>query len=413
LQRGSRPPLIATFEPRMRWRLLLISVISPLVIWAALPLVSSGEPKARSSQAIQKKIEITQQKIGKRKGTERVLTRDISQYNRRIETLEQRIDRYNRRQALVQNDLDAKRAELQRIQEDLRAERRRLARLRVRLAQARTILSDRLLELYKADKPDLVTVVLNSRGFADLIERGDFLERINKQDRTIVRLVKDAKKDATSTAARLDKLEGRQRKVTARILQRRNEIAEIKQGVIDTKVGYDRTKDGKARALRKVRGERQQLQEHLEGLEKEQAKVQRALSNPTGPAPSGAFRGSGGPLSMPVAGTFTSPFGMRWGRLHAGIDISAPEGTPIHAADSGRVVLLGWTGGYGNYTCVQHTASMSTCYAHQSRYATSNGAGVKRGQLIGYVGNTGHSFGAHLHFEVRINGSPVNPMGYL
>ncbi len=104
---------------------------------------------------------------------------------------------------------------------------------------------------------------------------------------------------------------------------------------------------------------------------------------------------------------------MRWGRLHAGIDIGAAEGTPIRAADSGKVVLLGWTGGYGNYTCVQHSASMATCYAHQSRYGTSMGANVSKGQVIGYVGNTGNSFGAHLHFEVRINGSPVDPMGYL
>jgi murein DD-endopeptidase MepM/ murein hydrolase activator NlpD len=399
----------------MRWRLLLISVISPLVLWASLPLVSSGEPKARSAQAIQKKIEVTRHKIGKRKGTERVLTQDISRYNRRIETLQQRIDRFNRRQALVQNDLDVKRAELQRIQEDLRSERRRLARLRIRLAEARTTLSDRLLELYKADKPDLVTVVLNSRGFADLIERGDFLDRINKQDRTIVRLVKNAKKDATSTAAHLDKLEARQQTVTKRILQRRNEIAELKQGIIDTRVGYDRTKAGKANALQKVRGERLHLEEHLEGLEKEQAKVQAALQKiSNGPQPAGPIRHGSGRLIWPVNGPITGSFGeQRPGHLHAGIDIAAPNGTPIRAADSGRVVLLGWTGGYGNYTCVQHTASMSTCYAHQSRYGTSMGANVRQGQVIGYVGNTGHSFGAHLHFEVRENGAPVSPLGYL
>ena len=88
-------------------------------------------------------------------------------------------------------------------------------------------------------------------------------------------------------------------------------------------------------------------------------------------------------------------------------------GTPIRAADSGKVVLLGWTGGYGNYTCIQHNASLSTCYAHQSSYSTSNGASVSKGQVIGPVGCTGHCFGDHLHFETRVNGSPVNPAGYL
>jgi murein DD-endopeptidase MepM/ murein hydrolase activator NlpD len=104
---------------------------------------------------------------------------------------------------------------------------------------------------------------------------------------------------------------------------------------------------------------------------------------------------------------------MRWGRLHAGIDIAVPSGTPIRAADSGRVVLAAYTSGYGNYVCIQHNSSLSTCYAHLSSYATSSGAAASQGQVIGYVGCTGHCFGDHLHFETRVNGSPVDPMGYL
>ena len=118
-------------------------------------------------------------------------------------------------------------------------------------------------------------------------------------------------------------------------------------------------------------------------------------------------------LIWPVNGPVTSPFGYRWGRLHAGIDIGVPYGTPIHAAAAGTVVLAGWTGGYGNYTCIDHGGGLATCYAHQSSYAISAGAQVSQGQVIGYVGSTGHSFGAHLHFEVRINGNPVDPLGYL
>jgi murein DD-endopeptidase MepM/ murein hydrolase activator NlpD len=118
-------------------------------------------------------------------------------------------------------------------------------------------------------------------------------------------------------------------------------------------------------------------------------------------------------LIWPVSGPVTSPFGYRWGRLHAGIDIGVAYGTPIHAAAAGTVVLASWTGGYGNYTCIDHGGGLATCYAHQSSYAVSSGAQVGQGQVIGYVGNTGHSFGAHLHFEVRINGNPVDPLGYL
>jgi murein DD-endopeptidase MepM/ murein hydrolase activator NlpD len=104
---------------------------------------------------------------------------------------------------------------------------------------------------------------------------------------------------------------------------------------------------------------------------------------------------------------------MRWGRLHAGIDIAAPTGTPIRAADGGTVQLAGWQGGYGNYTCIGHGGGVSTCYAHQSSIGVRGGQNVSQGQVIGAVGSTGNSTGPHLHFEVRINGSPVDPMGYL
>jgi murein DD-endopeptidase MepM/ murein hydrolase activator NlpD len=114
-----------------------------------------------------------------------------------------------------------------------------------------------------------------------------------------------------------------------------------------------------------------------------------------------------------VNGPVVSPFGYRWGRLHAGIDIAVPYGTPIHAATAGTVVLAGWVGGYGNYTCIDHGGGLATCYAHQSSYAVSQGASVGQGEVIGYVGCTGHCFGPHLHFEVRINGTPVDPLGYL
>ena len=99
--------------------------------------------------------------------------------------------------------------------------------------------------------------------------------------------------------------------------------------------------------------------------------------------------------------------------MHAGLDIAAPGGTPIRAAESGKVAIAGVVGGYGNYTCINHGGNLSTCYGHQSRIGVSVGQSVRQGQVIGAVGNTGHSFGNHLHFEVRVGGSPVSPLGYL
>jgi murein DD-endopeptidase MepM/ murein hydrolase activator NlpD len=139
----------------------------------------------------------------------------------------------------------------------------------------------------------------------------------------------------------------------------------------------------------------------------------RQLRRAKSTIPAGPIRRGSGGLVQPVNGQFTSPFGQRWGRLHAGIDLSAPTGTPIRAAAAGQVILMAPTGGYGNYTCINHGKSISTCYAHQSRFGSSEGAMVEQGEVVGYVGNTGHSFGAHLHFEVRVDGRPVDPMNYL
>jgi murein DD-endopeptidase MepM/ murein hydrolase activator NlpD len=99
--------------------------------------------------------------------------------------------------------------------------------------------------------------------------------------------------------------------------------------------------------------------------------------------------------------------------MHEGIDIAAPAGTPIRAAAAGTVIYAGWLGGYGNLIVLDHGSGLSTAYAHQSALAAGQGQQVAQGQVIGYVGDTGHSFGPHLHFEVRVNGVPVDPLGYL
>ncbi len=137
----------------------------------------------------------------------------------------------------------------------------------------------------------------------------------------------------------------------------------------------------------------------------------------------GKVSATSGYFIMPVHGPETSPFGMRFDpfyhrwQLHAGVDIAAAGGTPIHAAASGRVIRAGWDGGYGNYTCIDnglyHGQGIATCYAHQSKILVRPGEHVSLGQVIGLVGETGAATGYHLHFEVRINGNAVNPVPWL
>ena len=401
---------------RMRLRHVLAGAVLPLVLvaslWLVLPLGSEADSPRGRAASIQSKIETTRGKIGRRKGTERVLSSDIAKYSTKIKKLQGSIATLQSREQTIQDDLDARRAELNTTQSDLRSERARLTRLKVKLVTGRRILARRLNELYTADKPDLVTVVLNSKGFADLMERGEFLGRIQDQDNTIIKLVRDAKADATATAARLDKLESKQQRLTAIVLKRRDQVAEVKNQLIGTRVGYENTKDGKASALTKVRTERKSLETHLDELQKESDKIQSQLE---GGIPAGPIRGGSGRFIWPVNGVITAPFCEKrsWESCHPGMDIAVPTGTPIRAADGGTVRIAGWVGGYGNYTCVQHTASLSSCYGHQSVLKVHVGEHVAQGQVIGLSGSTGFSTGPHLHFEARINGAVTNPMNYL
>ena len=162
----------------------------------------------------------------------------------------------------------------------------------------------------------------------------------------------------------------------------------------------------------------------VDALSKEEASVQSLINSDEARARSAARasrsgasgdsgRVSGAGMVWPVRGTVTSGYGPRWGRMHAGLDIASPNGTPIRAAKDGVVIFAGVQGGYGNVVIIDHGGGLTTLYAHQSRLGTTDGADVNGGQVIGFVGSTGQSTGNHVHFETRVGGSPQNPMRYL
>jgi len=375
-----------------------------LCAYLVLPLPGLSAPLSDRIEQKRAEVEHAKQKEG-------VLTTSIQSFSNRIDTLQGEIQATQDRLDRAQSSLDRQKNELLEVRDRLEVARDRLARLRSELATARRLLAARLVEIYKSDTPDALTVVLEADGFEDLLERTEFLERISDQDRAITDRVRGLRDQAEDQAVELAELEEREQLAAERILRERDQIASAQNQLVSSRDQLASAQADKRGALAQVRSQKQEAMEDLASLEAEQARVAGALQG--APAPGPVQQGSG-QLIWPVSGPITGVFGeQRPGHLHAGVDIAAPEGTPIRAADSGRVALMGWVGGYGNYTCVQHTASMSTCYGHQSRFGTSTGASVQQGQVIGYVGNTGNSFGAHLHFEVRINGSPVDPMGYL
>ncbi|GAA4904758.1 murein DD-endopeptidase MepM/ murein hydrolase activator NlpD [Stackebrandtia albiflava] len=179
--------------------------------------------------------------------------------------------------------------------------------------------------------------------------------------------------------------------------------------------------DTRTAALAVAEDEKEASLARYEEVKEESERIAAALRDVgSGHATAGSQSGAAGArLLMPVQGWKSSDFGNRYDpyyhvwQLHAGVDFAAGGGAPIVAADSGQVVQAGWNGGYGNYTCIYHGDNLSTCYAHQSSIGVSVGQWVDRGDRIGAVGTTGASTGDHLHFEVRLNGSPVEPLRWL
>ena len=164
------------------------------------------------------------------------------------------------KQVRLEANLEAKRAELAQIQEDLRRERLHLARLRKRLAEARVELANRLVQMYKEDSPDVVTVVLEADGFADLLERTEFLQRTSAQDARIINRVRDAKAEATATAERLDRLEKRAEQVAEAIEAEVVQVAAVKGELVDRRDSYASARAGKAQLLANTQASRQELE---------------------------------------------------------------------------------------------------------------------------------------------------------
>ncbi len=386
-------------------------VLALALLSAAAAALQPESSSGQSVDSIQGKLSTARGKLERLRGRERVLTSDISALSGRIRSLRREIGSLRRRERKVAYTLEAKRAQLERTRARYEIEHRRFMRLRQKLHRAQKVLASRLVAIYKADQPDFVSVVLEADGFRDLLVRADYLSRIGVQDSSIVNRVRELKIESSRKRRLLLSLKLSAQEAVNTIEAQQRELQETRSSIQASQQDLSATRHAKSNALSSTRENRAELEGHIRALEAASAQVTNQLAG--GPAPAGPIRQGSGGYIWPVNGPVVSPFGMRWGRLHAGVDISVPGGTAIRAAAGGTVAMAGWMGGYGQYTCIQHGGGIATCYAHQSSIGVSVGAKVRQGQVIGSSGCTGHCFGDHLHFEVRVNGSPVDPMGYL
>jgi murein DD-endopeptidase MepM/ murein hydrolase activator NlpD len=361
-----------------RTKLLTLALSGALAACACAVTLGSA-----SGQSLQERLNATQEKLSHVKEHAGVLTTRISHESAQIDRLTTEVAELRNKEAVVAAHLAQKQAELEQAQA-------RLEYLRERLREAIQILEARLVAIYRSNEPDLITVLLQSHGFDDLLARTQYMRNLQNQDNDIV--------------ARVRGLRNQMRITVETVRAARDQIAARKQELEATRIKLKARTAELAAARRKQHATLMRLRDHKEHLEGD-------LSE-TGALPAGPIRAGSGQFIWPVNGSVVSGFGMRWGRMHEGIDIAAPTGTQIRAAASGSISLAGTSGGYGNYTCLSHGGGLSTCYAHQSQILVSGGS-VAQGQTIGLVGCTGHCYGPHLHFEVRVGGQAVDPLGYL
>ena len=379
-------------------RRLALVLIAGLVLAAPAAGDNSGE------------LGSVQARLAAARAKEARLTNQISDVTSQIRSLERKVGDVSQKLSVLERDLALHQRRLDRLNELFNFETERLNFLKRQYANVVRQLNLRMIDIYETRDPTLVEVILASKSFQDVLDQIHYLEAIARQDKRIAAAVAGARDQVHVARERTKTIRARVHSETQVVAVRTQQQRDVKSLLLAKQGSLAGKRKRQKGQLATTRKQEKAFIAEANALAAQDASIRGQLAaaqgaSDTTPSSSG--------LIWPVSGPVTSPFGYRWGRLHAGIDIGAPYGTPIHAAASGTVVLAGWNGGYGNYTCIDHGGGMATCYAHQSSYAVSSGAQVSQGQVIGYVGNTGHSFGAHLHFEVRINGNPVDPLGYL
>ena len=330
----------------------------------------------------------------------------------------------------IQIELDQATANLQEyqkqrvaVEQEIAKNEKLLAEAQARLSKREAVFNKRVRDIYINGRLSYLDVVVGAKDFSDFANRVEMLRRIIDADIKLINSIKTEREEINTRKQILE--------------QDRAKVVELENKAKEAQAVIQKKKDEQTAILNKAQSDKataEQMEADLQAssnairamLQQRQAERAAAAAAAAAAAQGGSSGGGGGgwvqgtgQLSWPVNGVITSDFGWRnhpiFGRqiLHSGIDIGVDEGTPVHAADGGVVVYSGWMDGYGYAVVIDHGNGISTLYGHNSDLAVSEGQTVSKGTVIAYAGSTGNSTGPHVHFEVRVNGDPVDPQGYL
>jgi len=386
---------------------VLLALLGTIGATPALAGGGYGDQKAH----VDAKIAALHSKIARSQEQAASLSSQIGSLTTQIHALDQRVGNVSAQLASLQSDLALHKKRLDKLDALFHVQTVRFQYLKRQYVLAVERLDLRLVDIYKSDQPTAVDVVLQAKSFSDVMDQLDYLGTIAKQDKSIALAVSAAKKQVRVQRKRTMTIRRGVKQETAVIDARVQQAAILRGELLSAQSKLAGARAGKNHQLVVTRSQVQDEINESKALEAASAALAARLQGDSGGSPPVA--GGNGTFQWPVSGPITSPFGMRWGTLHPGIDIGVPTGTPIHAAGSGTVVWCGWMSGYGNLVMIDHHNGLATLYGHESHVAVACGQNVTTGQVVGYSGCTGFCTGPHVHFEVRANGTPVDPLGYL
>lgn len=398
-------------------RYFIAFLVAAFLIVSAFPAFSSELDRQRSEYgSVQSKLQETQRQLNAAKKQEATLLEQISQLDQNAFALEKEIKQLENQLAQVTTDRKNTESELVLLEQQLTQKIQELETTKVKLTEKTQVLNTRLENIYKNGQVNYLEVILGSSSFDDFISRLSFMKLVLDQDQRILNQIKELKSALETQKAQVEAEKAQVEAKRAELVAQEAQISSLTQAKQAKKDQLEAESNAKQQLLVQVRKNKvlyEQAERELQGTSNRILSIIRALeSGSSGSAPTGKFL-------WPTSGSISSGFGMRWHpilggyRMHNGIDISAPYGQNIVAAETGTVIYRDWLGGYGLTLIIDHGGGVSTLYAHTSQVLVSVGQRVSRGSVVARVGSTGYSTGPHLHFEVRVNGVPQNPLNWL
>lgn len=391
-----------------------IPILAATLVVFSVVNVSCAET---TSSDLTKQLKLQEQQYDKIQKQINDNRKKLSNVKKQEKNVTQQIENLSQKLTITQQKANVTVLNVRKVQYNIAVLNKKIADTTRSIEKVKALLSERFISIYKYGGTAQFNLYLASQGAQDALSTTYMLGKIAEQDQILInKLATDKAELEKSEKA----LQTQKTRLEGQVANLNKESAEIRTATNERNTLLAKVRKDKALFMAE-QAELQKASKELQATIKRLLEQKRKLAQAKNPGKKETVYYRGGKLAwpLPIAGKITSPFGTRIHPVfktkitHTGIDISAPKGTAINVADAGEILYTGWLRGYGQVVIVDHGANLTTVYAHMSKIESTEGAQVKRGQMIGRVGSTGVSTGNHLHFEVRVNGEAVNPMRYL